>query len=139
MREAGSHALVIDYSPEIVRLLRAVLQAMAGIERIDSTSRGDVAAKMLESDDYDVVILEPVVPYGEERLLQYLARSRPSICSKTILITAVPVAPPLLAEILEARPCAILYKPFDVAALVAAVRRCVGARSRRMEAACCQP
>jgi DNA-binding NtrC family response regulator len=132
MRElkTAGRALVIDYTPEIVRLLRAVLHTMNGIDHVDSTSKGDTAANLLDRDDYDVVILEAVVPYGEERLLRYLSRSRPSVLRRTIIITAPPVAPAVLNEIERANPYAVLDKPFDVFALADKVRSCIGTRFR---------
>ena len=119
-------ALVVDYTPQIVNLVRVVLHTMNGINHIDSASRGDTAANLLQANDYDVVIMEAVVPYHDERLLAYLSRSRPSVCKRTIVITAAPVAPALRREIGEANPHAVLDKPFDVVALAETVRNCIG-------------
>jgi DNA-binding NtrC family response regulator len=133
MREgkAAGRVLVIDYTPEIVRLVRAVLHTMNGIDHVDSTSKGDTAANLLERNDYDVVILEAVVPYGEERLLRYLSRSRPSVCQRTIIMTAAPVAPAVLKEIEGANAYAVLDKPFDVFALAETVRSCIATPCRQ--------
>lgn len=122
---AAVRALVIDYTPEIVQLVRTVLRTMNGIDHVDSTARGDVAANLLDRNDYDVVILEPVVPHGEEHLLAYLMRSRPTVCRRTIIMSASPVAPAMLKEIARAKVWAAFDKPFDVVAFSEAVRSCV--------------
>jgi len=127
--QTATRALVIDYTPAIVQFVCAVLRTMNEIVHCDSTSKGDTAADLLDRNEYDVVILEAVVPYGEERLLAFLSRSRPSVCRRMIIITAAPVSPAVLKEIERARPHAILGKPFDVAALANAVRSCIGAPS----------
>jgi DNA-binding response OmpR family regulator len=124
-------ALVVDYTPQIVSLIRAVLHTMNGIDHIDSTGRGDTAANLLEANDYDVVVLEAVVPYHDERLLSYLSRSRPSVCKRTIVITAAPVAAAVRSEIAEADPHAVLDKPFDVAALASTVWSCLSTPLRQ--------
>jgi len=129
--QTAQRALVIDYTPEIVQLLRAVLHTMNGIDHVDSTSRGDVAANLLDRNDYDIVILEATVPYGEERLLCHLSRSRPSVCRRTIIITAAPMVPAVLKEITGANPYAVLDKPFDIFALTDTVRRCIATAPRR--------
>lgn len=130
MREGQTavRAMVIDHTPEIVHLVRAVLHSMNGIEDVDWTSRGDTAANLLDRNDYHVVILEAVVPYGEERLISYLSRSSPLICRRTILITTSPVAPAILNDIERANAFAVLDQPFDVFALADTVQRCIGAQ-----------
>ena len=124
--QTAMRALVIDYTPAIVQLVCAVLRTMNGTAHFDCTSRGDTAADLLDRNEYDVVILEALVPYGEERLLGYLSRSLPSVCRRTIIITAAPISADVLKEIGRAQPHAILDKPFDVAALANAVRSCIG-------------
>ncbi len=127
-------ALVVDYTPEISSLIRIVLHTMNGFDQIDSTSRGDTAAAFLQANDYDVVVLEAVVPYHDERLLAHLSRDRPSVCRRTIVVTAAPVARAVLMEIERANVHAVLDKPFDVTALADAVRSCLAVRARRSRA-----
>jgi hypothetical protein len=53
---------------------------MNGVKHVDSTGRGDVAAELPRSNDYDLVIIEAVVAHGEERLLAHAARKeRPEV------------------------------------------------------------
>ena len=122
----GTRALVVDYAPQVLQLITTVLRRMTNVVRIDSTLRGDTAASLLERNDYDVVILDAVIPLGEESLLRHLARSRPSICGRTIVVTAAPVDAHVRREIEAAAPCACLDKPFDIAELARAVVRCTG-------------
>lgn len=49
----GPRALVVDYTPQIVQLVRSVLHTTHGIDHIESTGRGDVAADLLRANDYD--------------------------------------------------------------------------------------
>ena len=121
MSSARPRALVVDYTPTIAQLVRTVLHTLCGIDHIDSTGRGDVAASLLRSNDYDVVVIEAVVPFGDERLLAYIARQHPSIRQRTIVITAPPIAPTVLRDIAALKPHTILAKPFDVSALADAV------------------
>src|SRR6185295_11719089 len=67
-----STALVIDYTPAIANLLKTILRTVGGFDRVDTALRGDTAARLLDRTDYDLVILEPVVPFGDERLLTWL-------------------------------------------------------------------
>ena len=120
-----STALVIDYTPQIATLLKTILQTIGGFDRVDTAVRGDTAVRLLDGADYDLVILEPVVPYGEERLLTWLVRNRPSVLSRTILMTTPPLAAELRAEIARCKVSRVFEKPFDVPAVGAAVRRCV--------------
>jgi DNA-binding NarL/FixJ family response regulator len=120
----AARALVVDYAPQVLQLITTVLRRMTGVARIDATLRGDTAAGLLERNDYDVVILDALIPHGEESLLGHLARSRPSICGRTIVITAAPVDAHVRREIEAAAPYACLDKPFDIAELAGAVQRC---------------
>jgi|ERR1044071_5850095 DNA-binding NarL/FixJ family response regulator len=117
-----ARALIVDYTPQIVQLVRAIVCTMNGIKHVDSTGRGDVAAELLRSNDYDLVIIEAVVPHGEERLLAHVAREHPSISSKLIVVTAPPIARAVLRDVEAVRPRAMIEKPFDVLAFATAVR-----------------
>ena len=75
--QTATRALVIDYTPAIVQFVCDVLRTMNGIGHCDSTSKGDTAADLLDRNEYDVVILEALVPYGEERLLGYRTHPLP--------------------------------------------------------------
>src|ERR1044071_9790557 len=132
-----ARALIVDYTPQIVQLVRAIVCTMNGIKHVDSTGRGDVAAELLRSNDYDLVIIEAVVPHGEERLLAHVAREHPSISSKLIVVTAPPIARAVLRDVELAHAHALLEKPFEVSALAAAVRETLPrSRARRVAARC---
>lgn len=130
-----STALVIDYTPAIATLLKAILLTIGGFERVDTALRGDTAARLLDRADYDLVILEPVVPYGDERLLTHLVRSRPSVLPRTILLTAPPLAAELRAEVARSNVAMLFEKPFDLNAISAAFRSCSGQARARSPAA----
>ena len=119
-----STALVIDYTPAIATLLQTILRTVGGFDRVDTAVRGDTAARLLDREDYDLVILEPVVPYGDERLLTWLMRSRPSVLLRTILMTTPPLDAELRAEIARSNVDVVFEKPFDVPAVGAAFRNC---------------
>jgi DNA-binding response OmpR family regulator len=116
-------ALVIDYTLPIVTLLKTILVTIGGFDRVDTAVRGDTAARLLEREEYDLVILEPVVPYGDERLLTWMIRSRPSLLRRTILVTTPPLAAGLRAEVAASGAAFIFEKPFDVTAIGPACRR----------------
>ena len=130
-----STALVIDYTPAIATLLKTILITIGGFDRVDTAVRGDTAARMLDRTDYDLVILEPVVPFGDERLLTWLVRSRPSVLSRTILMTTPPLTAELRAEIARSNVALVFEKPFDVTAIGAAFRRCSRQACARFSAA----
>lgn len=117
-----STALVIDYTPAIANLLKTILRTVGGFDRVDTAVRGDTAARLLDRTDYDLVILEPVVPYGEEQLLTWLMRSRPSVLPRTILVTTPPLAAEFRAEIARSNVALVFEKPFDVTAIGTAFR-----------------
>lgn len=122
MKPAGPRTLVVDYTPQIVQFVRAVLHTLCGMDSTDSTGRGDVAADLLRVNDYDVVVIEAVVPFRDERFLAHVARRHPGVGHRTIVITAPPIAPVVLRDIEAVKPRAILEKPFDVTMFVEAVR-----------------
>jgi DNA-binding response OmpR family regulator len=109
-------ALVIDYTLPIVTLLKTILVTIGGFDRVDTAVRGDTAARLLDREEYDLVILEPVVPYGDERLLTWMIRSRPSLLPRTILVTTPPLAAEFRAEV-AASGAAFIEKPFDLTAM----------------------
>lgn len=127
-----TRALIVDYTPQIVQLVRAVLHTMCGIDHINATGRGDVAADLLRTNDYDVVVIEAVVPFGDERLLAHIARQHPSAGPRTIVITALPIGPVVLRDLAAVKPHTILEKPFDVAALAEAVHDILSPVVRRV-------
>ncbi|HEU4889705.1 MAG TPA: response regulator [Thermoanaerobaculia bacterium] len=130
-----STALVIDYTPAISTLLKTILQTVSGFDRVDTAVRGDTAVSLLNRTDYDLVILEPVVPYGDERLLTWLIRNRPSVLSRTILMTTPPLAADFRAEIARSNVALVFEKPFDLAAIGAAFRSCSRQARARFSAA----
>jgi len=106
---------------------------MSGIDHIDSTGRGDVAADLLRANDYDVVVIEAVVPYGDERLLAHIARCHPSVSGRLVVITAGPIAPVVMQDIEGVQPRALLEKPFDVVTLAGAVREILAPAPRHLQ------
>lgn len=119
-----SAALVIDYTPAIATLLKTILRTIGRFDHVNTAVRGDTAARLLDRADYDLVILEPVVPFGDERLLTWLMRCRPSVLPRTILVTTPPLAADLRAEIARSNVALVFEKPFDVTAIGAAFRSC---------------
>lgn len=112
--------LVVDDDISIRNLARTVLER-AGYE-VTTARDGCEAVALLAVSDYDVVLLDVMMPKLDGLgVVDTLLKTNDSILAHTYLLTAAPTLP------LKDIPVrGVIAKPFDVHALVAETKDCIG-------------
>jgi DNA-binding response OmpR family regulator len=123
----GDHGvLVVEDDPAIRRLVSMVL-ARAGY-RVDVASDGLEAVLKLGVCDYDVIVLDLMMPNLDGfTFLSTFAREEPERLRRVIVTSAA--SPNVIKEKMEGNPFHVLPKPFDISELVTHVRSCIAAQS----------
>ena len=119
--------VLIVYDDAAVRSLTTVLLQRDGfetvevphgppaVEAVDRADAGDYAAIVLQ-----VNVTPSPIDAGEPTgmaLLQHIQKTKPHLLDRTVVITTM--------ARLEVTACAALVQPFDIVALLHAVRRCL--------------
>jgi DNA-binding NtrC family response regulator len=115
--------LVVDDDSSIRRLVSTVLKR----EHYDvhTATGGRQALSMIERTQYDVVVLDLMMPeVNGFDVLEMLAIRVPHVQCVVIMSAASPFE---VATALNSNVFAALEKPFDIAALVSTVARCIDA------------
>ena len=119
--------LVVDDNQATCNLITALLQRDFNI---DVAGDGLEALEKLRTNQYAAVLLDLRMPQHDGfSVLDSLKQNNPPMLSHVLVVTAALTR----TEIERARSfgiCGLVSKPFDVEALVAAVRQCVGDSSR---------
>src|SRR5512141_288427 len=112
--------LVVDDEAAIRAMVRSVLER-AGYE-VTTARNGQEAIALLGQADYDVVLLDVMMPVlGGVDVVQSLRKENLGVLAHTYLLTAGD------AERLTGLPVrGIIAKPFDIARLVAEAKDCIG-------------
>lgn len=112
--------LVVDDDVQIRTMVRSVLQR-AGFE-VTTARDGCEAITLLAEDDYDVVLLDVIMPNLDGLgVVDELRRSNSSVLAHTYLLSG---HDPERLRNLPVR--GIIMKPFDITALVAEAKDCIG-------------
>ena len=112
--------LVVDDDPGIRGLVRTVLER-AGYE-VAMARDGMQAIEMLGKSDYDVVLLDVMMPrLSGIDVVESLQRNNSPVLAHTYLLTASALP---RYEHLPVR--GVIGKPFDIDALVAETKDCIG-------------
>jgi CheY-like chemotaxis protein len=115
--------LVVDDDGAILRLVAAILKRE--LYDVDTASGGKEALAKIELTRYDVVVLDLMMPeVSGLDVLRRLAVRLPQIKCVVLLSAASPLD---IASRINPNVFAALQKPFDNAALIAAVRGCIEA------------
>ena len=115
--------LVVEDDPAIRRLVVMVLKRHG--YRVDEASDGLEAVLKLGLTEYDVIILDLMMPNLDGfTFMQTLAREEPERLRKVIVTSAA--SPAIIRERMDGEPFRLLPKPFDIAELSDAVRDCIG-------------
>jgi len=114
--------LLIDDEEPVLEFEREVFTA-AGLKVVTATS-GALAIQRLEKEEFDAVFLDSKIPgdWSSEEVYQWIARSRPQLTSKTVLALSN-VSDARVRAFVDATKILCLVKPFEVADLLAVVRR----------------
>jgi DNA-binding response OmpR family regulator len=119
--DMGPRILVADDEESIRTLVGRALRR-AGFVAVE-VSDGRNAIEHLDSDDFDAVVLDLMMPridgFG---VINHLIETRPQMMEKTIVMTAFPKA---AAKERLHHLCGIVSKPFDLEELIELVRECV--------------
>jgi DNA-binding response OmpR family regulator len=114
--------LVVDDNAETCTLLTALLQRDFAVE---IATDGNDAIEHLRTRRYSAILLDLRMPeYDGFTVLEFLQESQADVLARVIVMTALP----LEREITRAQNfniCAVIPKPFDIEALLSAVKRCV--------------
>jgi len=96
--------------------------------RVDVASDGAEAERHLESNEYEVIILDLMMPRLDGfALLSHLEKQDPARLKRIIVTSAA--SPSLIQERLRVAPFDVLPKPFDIADLADRVRTCMASQS----------
>jgi CheY-like chemotaxis protein len=112
--------LVVDDEASIRMLVRTVLEH-AGYE-VTTARDGREAIALLAASDYDVVLLDVVMPnLNGLAVVDALRKDNLSVLAHTYLLTAGD------SEALTALPVrGVIAKPFDISSLLAEAKDCIG-------------
>ncbi|HUR82596.1 MAG TPA: response regulator, partial [Thermoanaerobaculia bacterium] len=117
-------ALVVDDDESVRSLIRCILRRQSF--DVDTACDPDDGLAMLETNDYDVVVLD--LRMNDRRalaVLEYLRDRAPRAPRRIVIVTA---AIYFLRHDLPAAVCRVLAKPFDIDDLATAVSECAGDR-----------
>lgn len=121
----GAAILVVEDDPAIRRLVTMVLKREG--YRIDTASDGVEAVLKLGVAEYEVIVLDLMMPNLDGfTLLKTMSESDPERL-KTIIITSA-ASPAVIRARLAATPFAVIPKPFDITHLIDTVRSCIESR-----------
>lgn len=112
--------LIVDDELQIRNLVRSVLER-AGYE-VTAARNGCEAIELLAASDYDVVLLDVMMPKLDGlEVVDELRKSASPILAHTYLLTAGDMSH---LEDLPVR--GVIAKPFDISVLVAETKDCIG-------------
>ena len=86
---------------------------------------GQDAITQIDERDVDILVLDLMMPRVDGfGVMNHLEKTRPQLLRRTIVVTAFPESETILGF---RHVCRILQKPFDMSALLAAIRDCADA------------
>ena len=114
--------LVVEDDLSIRRLLLTVLQREGF--RVETASDGIEAVLKLGLCDYDVIVLDLMMPNLDGfAFIDSMREHDPGRLDRIIVTSAA--SPAIIRERLHGKPFAVVPKPFDLEELVARIRECV--------------
>ncbi len=112
--------LVVENDEVIVVLISHILTRHSFV--VHTTMDALEADHLLESGDYDAILLDLKMPGGGVELIQKIERRNPELLRKVIVVTgAMDELPKIAGKPLHA----VVRKPFEVDLLLDVVRACV--------------
>lgn len=131
-----SRVLVVDDNAETCTLLAAILQREFDV---DLARDGLEAMERLRTQNYGAILLDLRMPqYDGFSVLEFLNESRPGLLRSVVVVTAL-LTPRELERARRFNVCSIVPKPFDVDALLAAVKDCVHGEGHSVAEFCLAP
>jgi len=115
----SKRVLLLDDDAAIQRLVSSILRT-AGF-RIDIVDMGSLAIEKLESDPYDAILLDLMMPTeGGLTVVKYLRGHKPELLKRALLLTA---SPDSVVRNVEREVAGVIHKPFTREQLIDAVKR----------------
>ena len=120
--ETIGEVLVADGDPSIRHLLEVVVRMVP--RRPVAAADGLSALALLESRDFDAVVLDLLLPHVDgKRVLERISREQPELLARVIVLTTAP--PSVWQECPQvASVAAVLRKPFSLDDLQRVLRGC---------------
>jgi len=111
--------LLLDDDPSMQRLVAGILGSEGF--RVDVFLTGSQAIAALGRDEYDVLLLDLMMPHeGGMTVIRHLRVNNPKVLKRSILLTA---SPDSLIEALSGEVETVVQKPFEPQQLIDTVRR----------------
>jgi len=127
VEKSAISVLVVEDDPAIRRLVTMVLQRNGFA--IDTASDGLEAVLKLGIHDYDVIVLDLMMPHLDGfTFLTTIAENDPARLQKVIVTSAA--SPAVIRERMLGTPFALMPKPFDIHDLVERVEECAAAQQQ---------
>ena len=118
--------LVVEDDPAIRRLVKMVLEREG--YRVEVASDGIEAVLKLGVSDYDVIILDLMMPNLDGfSFMTTMAENDPDRLKRVIVTSAA--SPGVIRDRMKGTPFELLSKPFDIARLIERVRSCIASQS----------
>lgn len=116
--------LIVDDEPDILTLIKFALEVE---DDIDATyeSSGVLASERIRFEEFDLYVLDWMMPPPDGRQLLSQIRSIPRLLSKPVLICTARTGKGAIDEITEAGASRVIEKPFSPLTL-AETLRCFG-------------
>ena len=126
---AQTGVLIVEDDTSIRRLVKMVLSREG--YQVDVASDGVEAVLKLGVSDYDVIILDLMMPNLDGfTFMQTLNENDPGRMRKIIVTSAA--SPGVIRERMQGQPFAVLPKPFDIHQLSGLVKSCVAAQGENL-------
>jgi CheY-like chemotaxis protein len=114
--------LVVEDDPAIRRLVKMVLDREG--YRVDVATDGIEAVLKLGMSEYDVIILDLMMPNLDGfAFMQTISENDPERLKKIIVTSAA--SPAVIRDRMHGKPFEVLSKPFDIKLLTERVQSCV--------------
>jgi CheY-like chemotaxis protein len=121
IRKKG-RVLLLDDDPSMQRLVSTLLKR-AGY-RVDVFLTGRDAMRAIDRDDYDVLLLDLMMPHeGGMTVIRHLRSSNPELLLRSLVLTAMPQS---IVGSVEKEVAGVVKKPFDPPQLIDAVQEIAG-------------
>jgi len=117
--------LIVEDDLAIRRLVRLVLLRQG--YHVDLAGDGNEAVSKLETTEYDVIILDLMMPNLDGfSFMSAMARTAPERLKRVIITSAA--SPAMINDRLKGIPFDLMPKPFDINELIGRVRGCIDAQ-----------
>jgi CheY-like chemotaxis protein len=117
------YVLVVDDDEATCTLIAAILRRDFAVESVNDALE---AVEKLRVNNYAVVVLDLRMPQSDGfAVLDFVKQTKPGTLRNILIVTAL-LSPSEIERAKSYGICGIVSKPFDVDALLEAVRHCVG-------------